>query len=147
MFCVWCIVVGLGTSVVGNFLFWHLEEMSESDGTTCEGTSPYIKTIQGLAVGVQTFGGEVPMYIVSGALLKRIGYANAMSLALAGFGLECTLYASLTNIWWVLPIGVLQGAVLGLFVCSMVSYANEISPIGAEATLQVTELVNDWRVT
>jgi predicted MFS family arabinose efflux permease len=91
VFFLWCVCIGFGTAMVWNFLFWHLEDL--------EGCSASMKTLQGLVMGIQCFGGEVPFFFLSGKLLKKIGHINAMNLVLAGFVLRFFLYSILTNPW------------------------------------------------
>lgn len=88
-------------------------------------------------MGIQCFGGELPFFFVSGAILQRIGHIHAMSLVLLGFGVRFLLYSVLTNPWWVLPIELMQGLTFGVFYSTMASYASLVAPPGTEATLQV----------
>lgn len=97
----------------------------------------WMKTLQGLAMGIQCFGGELPFFFISGRLLKKIGHIHAMSLVLIGFGVRFLLYSVLSNPWWVLPIELLNGVTFGLFYSTMTSYASIVAPTGTEATLQV----------
>lgn len=135
VFFVWCAAVGVLTSLIWNFMFWHLEELAEAV-TGCNG-SDNIKTLQGLAMAVQTFGGEIPLFFLSGRLLRGIGHENAMSLVLGALGLRLLCYSLLSNPWWVLPVELLQGFTFGVFITTMSSYASKVAPSGAEATLQV----------
>lgn len=144
LFFVWCISVGIGISLVVNFLFWYLEELSEESVMQCEGTPANIKTLQGLVMVVQTFGGEVPMFFLSGRVFKLIGYAHSMSLVLGGYALRFLLYSVLTNVWWVLPIELLQGVTFGIFMSAMNTYAHMMAPIGTEATLQVIKMADGY---
>uniref|UniRef100_A0A1L8DEU6 Putative transporter n=2 Tax=Nyssomyia neivai TaxID=330878 RepID=A0A1L8DEU6_9DIPT len=133
IFFLWCIAVGLCTALVWNFLFWHLEDLaSDHDGNSIE----WIKTLQGLAMGIQCFGGELPFFFLSGWILNKIGHIHAMSLVLLGFGVRFLLYSALTNPWWVLPIELLNGITFGIFYSTMASYASIVAPPGTEATLQ-----------
>jgi MFS family permease len=134
VFFLWCVVVGLGTAMIWNFLFWHLEDLAAAS-KTCDTT--WIKTLQGLAMGIQCFGGELPFFFLSGWLLKKITHVHAMSLVLLGFALRFYFYSILVNPWWVLPIELLNGVTFGIFYATMASYASIISPTGCEATLQV----------
>lgn len=105
----------------------------------------WIKTLQGLAMGIQCFGGELPFFFLSGWILKKIGHIHAMSLVLSGFGLRFLLYSALTNPWWVLPIELLNGVTFGIFYSTMASYASIVAPPGTEATLQVRNVtINYW---
>lgn len=132
VFFLWCIVVGLGTAMVWNFLFWHLEDLA-----ACE-FGARMKTLQGLVMGIQCFGGELPFFFISGKLLKKIGHVHAMSLVLLGFGVRFFFYSILTNPWYVLPIELLNGVTFGVFYATMASYASIVSPPGTEATMQVS---------
>lgn len=145
VFFIWCMLCGIANSLVGNFLFWHLEDISEA-AATCEGSSTsYMKTLQGLVMVVQTFGGEIPLMYVSGKLMKIFGYAHVMSLVVAGIGARFLLYSVLTNPWWTLPIELLQGLTEGLLFTTLVSYSGKVAPLGAEATMQVyTHKLNEW---
>lgn len=135
VFLGWCIVVGLCTALIWNFLFWHLEDLATAE-PGCD-YSTWIKTLQGFAMAIQCFGGELPFFFLSGWILKRIGHINAMSLVLAGFALRFFLYSALTNPWWVLPIELLNGVTFGVFYSTMASYASIVAPPGTEATIQV----------
>lgn len=135
IFFVWCIVIGLGTSLIWNFLFWHLEELADAN-SSCDNTT-WMKTLQGLAMVIQCFGGELPFFFISGWVLNKIGHIHSMSLVLFGFGIRFLLYSFLTNPWWVLPIEFMQGVTFGIFYSTMASYASLVAPLGTAATLQV----------
>jgi MFS family permease len=142
VFFLWCIVVGLGTAMVWNFLFWHLEDLGSQYGCDYGST---MKTLQGLVMGIQCFGGELPFFFISGKLLKKIGHVNAMSLVLLGFGVRFFCYSVLTNPWYVLPIELLNGVTFGVFYATMASYASIVSPPGTEATMQVNHITNKFK--
>ncbi|KAL7011869.1 hypothetical protein ACKWTF_014499 [Chironomus riparius] len=134
VFFIWCICVGIGTAMVWNFLFWHLENLAATQESCSYDSS--MKTLQGLVMGIQCFGGEVPFFFLSGKLLKKIGHINAMNLVLVGFVLRFFLYSILSNPWYVLPIELLNGVTFGIFYATMASYASSVAPQGTEATLQ-----------
>lgn len=138
VFLLVCVAVGIGTAMLWNFLFWHLEELADASAAAGHGTATrdWMKTLQGLTMGVQCFGGELPFFFYSGALLKRIGHTHAMSLVLVTMSVRFLLYAWLVNPWWVLPIELCQGITYGVFYASMTSYASEIAPKGAGSTMQ-----------
>ncbi|KAH8261380.1 hypothetical protein KR044_008072 [Drosophila immigrans] len=131
VFFLWCVAIGLGTALIWNFLFIYLEELAQPFD---EGK--YIKTLEGLVMGIQCFGGELPLFFLSGWILKRIGHVNAMSLVLFGFGVRFILYSMLQNPWYILPIELLNGVTFGLFYATMASYASIVAPPGTEATMQ-----------
>lgn len=140
IFLAWCVVVGLCTAVIWNFLFWHLEDLAAAQ-KGCDG-STWVKSLEGFAMAIQCFGGELPLFFLSGWILRKIGHVNAMSLVLAGFALRFFLYSILTNPWWVLPIELLNGVTFGVFYSTMASYASIVAPPGTEATIQVGRQLN-----
>lgn len=130
----WCILVGLGTAMIWNFLFWHLEDLASLQ-QGCDHTA-WIKTLEGIVMSIQCFGGELPFFFLSGWILKKIGHVHAMSLVLLGFGVRFLLYSLLVNPWWVIPIEFMNGVTFGLFYATMASYASIVAPPGTEATMQ-----------
>lgn len=140
VFFVWCIVVGLCTALVWNFLFWHLEDLADQ-AEGCD-QQARMKTLQGLAMGIQCFGGELPFFFISGWLLNKIGHVNAMTLVLLTFGIRLSLYSLLSNPWLVLPIELMQGITFGVFYSTMATYASIVAPPGTAATLQVNHRNN-----
>lgn len=99
-----------------------------------------MKTLQGLAMIIQCFGGELPFFFISGWFINKVGHVNAMTLVLLTFGIRLTLYSVLTNPWWVLPIEFLQGMTYGIFYTAMAMYASIVAPSGTAATLQVNQM-------
>ncbi|XP_012155601.1 major facilitator superfamily domain-containing protein 6-like protein A isoform X2 [Ceratitis capitata] len=132
IFFLWCISIGLCTALIWNFLFMHLDELGEK----LEGCQNSMKTLEGIASGIQCFGGELPFFFLSGWILRKIGHVNAMSLVLFAFGVRFILYSQLVNPWFVLPIEMLNGVTFGIFYSTMASYASIVAPPGTEATMQ-----------
>lgn len=102
-----------------------------------------MKTLQGLVGSIQSFGGELPFFFISGWFINKVGHVNSMTLVLFTFGIRLTLYSVLTNPWWVLPIEFSQGMTFGIFYAAMTTYANIVAPSGTAATLQVRKHDND----
>uniref|UniRef100_A0A0A1XKW3 Major facilitator superfamily domain-containing protein 6 n=1 Tax=Zeugodacus cucurbitae TaxID=28588 RepID=A0A0A1XKW3_ZEUCU len=132
VFFIWCISIGLCTALIWNFLFMYLDELGEK----LEGCQNSMKTLEGIAMGIQCFGGELPFFFLSGWILRKIGHINAMSLVLFAFGVRFILYSVLVDPWWVLPIEMLNGVTFGIFYSTMASYASIVAPRGTEATMQ-----------
>lgn len=95
----------------------------------------WIKTLQGFAMGVQCFGGEVPFFFWSGWIIKRLGHLNCMSLVLGAFSLRFFAYSILTNPIWVLIIELFNGITFGLAYAVLMSYASVIAMPGTESTM------------
>lgn len=128
----WFIVFGIALALNMHFLFWFLEELSDTN----DKCNPWIKTLQGLMILVQSFFGELPMYYASGWFLGKIGHVHAMSVSLFGQGLVMLLISYLQEPWWILAIIPFQGAVFGLHYATAATYANFVAP-NAQATIQV----------
>lgn len=90
-----------------------------------------------MVTGIQSFGGELPFFFISGWFINKFGHNNCMTLVLFTFGIRLFLYSVLSNPWWVLPIELMQGITFGIFYTAMATYANIVAPHGTSATLQV----------
>jgi MFS family permease len=96
---------------------------------------PWIKTLQGLSQGAQTFGGEIPMFFFSGWFIAKIGHNHCMSLILAAFAVRFFSYSIMTNPVWTLLIETLNGMSYALSRAVMVSYSRMISPPSTNHTV------------
>lgn len=133
VFTIWCICMGICTAMMWNFLFWHLEDLAFKHSYEVKS---WIKTIEGLVMGIQCLGGELPFFFLSSWILKRIGHVHAMSLVLLITGVRFIFYSVITNPWWTLPIEFSNGITFGLFYATMASYASIVAPPGTETTTQ-----------
>lgn len=101
-----------------------------------------MKTLQGIVTSIQSFGGELPFFFISGWFINKFGHANCMTMVLFTFGVRLILYSILSNPWWVLPIELMQGITFGIFYATMATYASIVAPSGTAATLQVRQCVS-----
>lgn len=124
-----------------NNFMWILAIDINPDDFSC-GHQELMKTLQGIALAVQSFGGELPFFFISGWLVNKMGHSNAMTMVLFAFGVRLCLYSSLSDPWWVLPIELMQGVTFALFYATMATYANIVAPHGTAATLQVCRISN-----
>jgi len=141
IFVIWCTAVGILTSVVWQWLLWFLQDLSTAqhwDKDSCmDSKGPdWVTLLLGLNMGIQCWVGEVPMFFLSGWVIKTLGHSNTMTLVLGAFGVRFILYSSITNPWHSLPIEILNGITFGIFYSTMTSYAHIISPPGFESTMQ-----------
>ncbi|CAI6363529.1 unnamed protein product [Macrosiphum euphorbiae] len=132
-FLFWVVAYGILLSFVWYFQFLYMEDISNIYHPE---TKPYIKTIQGLSLTIQCFGGEVPLFFLSNFIIKRVGHMNVLSLVFFAFTVRFFLYSIITNPVWVLPVEVLNGITYALAYSAVISYAAELAPVGAEGTLQ-----------
>jgi len=145
IFVAWCVVCGILTSLIWHFLPWYLSDLAakshtkNADDDTCIDTwqgPDWLTLLLGLNMGIQCFVGEVPMFFLSGWLIKTLGHSHTMTLVLGAFGARLLLYSVLTNPWYSLLVEVLNGVTFGIFYATMTSYAYILSPPGLESTMQ-----------
>ncbi|XP_063865882.1 major facilitator superfamily domain-containing protein 6-like [Scylla paramamosain] len=97
---------------------------------------PALKLLQGLVLGIESFGAEMPFFFLSGMTIKWLGYTGVLITSVLSTGLKCSLYYTVSNPWYFLPIELLNGLSYSLFHSVMGAYASHIAPAGAQATVQ-----------
>lgn len=112
--------------------FRYIEDVASMYECSTQG---WIKTLQGLIMGVQCFGGELPFFFWSGSIIKRLGHLNCMSLVLGVFAFRFFAYSILTGPIWVLFIEISNGVTFGLGYAVLMSYASVIALPGTESTM------------
>uniref|UniRef100_A0A2S2RAT1 Major facilitator superfamily domain-containing protein 6 n=1 Tax=Sipha flava TaxID=143950 RepID=A0A2S2RAT1_9HEMI len=132
-FLLWVVFIGFFMSFIWNYVFWYLEDLSNIYHPE---TLSWIKTLQGLALIVQCFGGEVPSFFLSSYVIKHVDHMNTFSITFLAFTVIFSSYSFITNPLWTLPIEVLNGVSYALSFSVAISYAANVSPVGAEGTLQ-----------
>ncbi|XP_021956189.1 major facilitator superfamily domain-containing protein 6 isoform X2 [Folsomia candida] len=135
VFIVACVIIGMCTGLLWNFLFWYVELLSEKQQlqASCE-SHHRIKLLQGLIGAIQCLG-ELPFFFISGWVIQKLGHVHCITLVLGAFGIRFIIYSFLVNPWTILPVELLQGLTYGVFYSTMVSYAHKISPVGTSATV------------
>lgn len=88
----------------------------------------WIKTLQGLAQGIQCFGGEIPFFFWSGWIINRFGHVKCMALVPAAMALRLFLYTTISNPAWIIAIELLNGVSYALGFAVKMSFAKIISP-------------------
>jgi len=92
------------------------------------GQRAWLKTLQGLAQGIQCFGGEIPFFFWSGWIIRKMGYGNCMALVLAAMAVRMYLYTVIWNPTWIIAIELLNGVSYALGYSVKMSYAKMVSP-------------------
>lgn len=132
IFLVFVTLVGVFDSFIIYYMFWYLEEVA-----THTGYSDSIKLIEGCVVAAECLGGEILFFLISGKVLKRIGYSNCLSFCFAMYALRLFLISIIVNPWWLVLVELfMQGASYALCYTCIVAYASAISPPGTTATVQ-----------
>ncbi|KAL1517425.1 hypothetical protein ABEB36_001190 [Hypothenemus hampei] len=130
VFLIWCVCVGICTGIMWNFFLWHVQDLLTSHGRDQS------KSLEGILMGIQCLGGELPFFFLSGKILKKIGHVHSMSVVLLTLGVRFILYSVIENPWYFIPIECSNGLTFGLFYACMASYASIVAPVGTEATMQ-----------
>ncbi|GFY47111.1 major facilitator superfamily domain-containing protein 6 [Trichonephila inaurata madagascariensis] len=116
--------IGVLSGLIWNYQFWFMEEIGAS------------QVLMGLSQIFEDIFAELPCFLISGWVIRKIGYANCNSLTLLCFGLRYLCFAYMWNPWMTLPVGLLHGPTFGIFFASMTMYGKTEAPPGTEASVQ-----------
>ncbi|XP_060834215.1 major facilitator superfamily domain-containing protein 6-like protein B isoform X1 [Rhopalosiphum padi] len=125
-FCIWTIFNSLLHTIVTHFLFWYMEDLVSANNDHSQ--RAWIKSLQGLAQGIQCFGGEIPFFFWSGWIIRKMGYGNCMALVLGAMALRLYLYTVIWNPIWIIAIELLNGVSYALGFSVKMSYAKMLAP-------------------
>jgi PPP family 3-phenylpropionic acid transporter len=89
----------------------------------------------GLAVGLQGLG-EIPLYLLAGWIIGRIGPHRTIAIAIAVFGLRSFLYSVITVPALAASVELLHGLSFSLFLVASVQYVDQLVPTTWRATGQ-----------
>lgn len=132
LFLFFATVAGILDSFIIYFLFWHLEELAEKTGFMSD-----IKLIEGWVVAAECLGGEILFFLISGWILKKIGYVHCLSLCFFNYAVRLALISIIPNPWYLVGVEFfMQGASYALCYTCIVAYAAAIAPTGSSATVQ-----------
>ncbi|XP_029345971.1 major facilitator superfamily domain-containing protein 6 isoform X2 [Acyrthosiphon pisum] len=65
VYLIWIVVMGICTTMPWNYLFWYMEDLTQKYHSDKQS---WTKTLQGLAIGIQCIGGELPLLFFSGSI-------------------------------------------------------------------------------
>ncbi|KAG4072719.1 hypothetical protein HA402_001831 [Bradysia odoriphaga] len=132
VFLVFATLAGILDSFIIYFMFWHLEEVAQETGFM-----ESIKLIEGCVVAAECLGGEILFFLISGKILKKIGYVHCLSFCFLMYSLRLGLISLLSNPWHLVVIEFfMQGCSYALCYTCIVAYASAIAPPGTTATVQ-----------
>ena len=151
IFLAFATIAGVFDSFIFYFMFWHLEEVAERANM-----NDHIKLIEGITVAVECVFGEVLFFLISGKIIKKLGYIHCMSFCFSCYALRLFLISTITNPWHLVAIeALMQGCTYALCYTCIVgkhrlnivlnlriiqfpssAYASVISPPGTSATVQ-----------
>lgn len=132
IFLCFATLAGILDSFIIYYMFWYLEEIAEETGYMDR-----IKLIEGCVVAAECLGGEILFFLISGKILKRIGYVHCLSLCFFMYFIRLALISLIPNPWYLVLIElVMQGSSYALCYTTIVGYASEVAPQGTSATVQ-----------
>lgn len=132
IFLAFATLAGIIDSFIIYYMFWHLEDVAAASGFT-----PSIKLIEGCVVAAECLGSEIPFFLISGKILKRIGYVHCLSFCFAMYAIRLGLISLITNPWYLVGIEFfMQGPTYALCYTCIVAYASAVSPPGTTGTVQ-----------
>jgi hypothetical protein len=124
--CVFAVVVflsGVGSGVIDAFLFVRLKQLGGSS------------IVMGVSRAI-TCAAEVPCFQLAGRMQKKYGTWPVMVSTQIAFVIRFSYYSALRQPWAVLPCEVLHGFTFAVMWNTACTYANEIAPKDAHATMQ-----------
>jgi PPP family 3-phenylpropionic acid transporter len=79
---------------------------------------------------------EIPVMVLSGALMNRIGVNGLLSFAFITYAIRWLLFSFIQSPIWALPVQLLQGLSFATFLVASVTYINNHTPKGLRTTGQ-----------
>lgn len=132
IFLFFATLAGILDSFIIYYMFWYLEEIAKETGYM-----DHIKLIEGCVVAAECLGGEILFFLISGKILKRIGYVHCLSVCFFMYFIRLGLISLIPNPWWLVLIELfMQGCSYALCYTCIVGYASEVAPPGTSATVQ-----------
>lgn len=132
VFLCFATLAGIIDSFIIYYMFWYLEEIAQQTGHMDR-----IKLIEGCVVAAECLGGEILFFLISGKILKRIGYVHCLSFCFFMYFIRLALISVIPNPWWLVLIELfMQGSSYALCYTCIVGYASEVAPPGTSATVQ-----------
>lgn len=110
IFLVFATIAGMFDAFIFYYMFWYLEEVAERTGM-----KDHIKLIEGMTVAAECVFGEVLFFLISGKIIKKLGYIHCMSFCFACYALRLFLISLIANPWYLIAIEILmQGCTYAL---------------------------------
>ncbi|XP_060873291.1 major facilitator superfamily domain-containing protein 6-like protein B [Metopolophium dirhodum] len=133
LFYTWVISITFLHTIITHFLFWYMEDLVSANNDHSQ--RAWLKTLQGLAQGIQCFGGEIPFYFCSGWIIRKVGHINCMVIVMGAMAIRLYLYTVIWNPAWIIAIELLNGVSYALGTSVKMSYAKIMSPEDSTNTI------------
>lgn len=132
IFLCFATIAGIFDSFIFYYMFWHLEEVAEKTNL-----KDHVKLIEGMTVAAECLFGEVLFFLISGKIIKKLGYIHCLSFCFFCYALRLLFISLMTSPWHLILIEVfMQGCTYALCYTCIVAYAAAIAPPGTSATVQ-----------
>lgn len=120
-FLLFATIAGIFDAFIIYYMFWYLEEVAEKTGM-----KDHIKLIEGMTVAAECVFGEVIFFIISGRIIKKLGYIHCMTFCFLCYALRLFLISLITNPWYLVGIEILmQGCTYALcYTCIVGEFFN-----------------------
>lgn len=118
------LMVGVVTGMMWTFVVIFVNELN----------APQL--VIGVNYAVECFVSEIPLFLVSGWIVNKLGHHYAMTLVLILSGLKALCYAFIYDAWYVVLVALLHGPNYAGFYATAATYASIVAPPGASMTLQ-----------
>lgn len=123
LFLTMIFLVGMGISIVNNFLFLYMDHLNTG------------RTVMGLALTLGTVS-EMVIFFYADRLLKHWGTRTLLIFSVSAIFIRLTGYSLVDSAGPVLVLQLLHGLTFGTTLIAGVAYANQIAPPGMQATSQ-----------
>jgi hypothetical protein len=122
IFLVFATIAGIFDSFIFYYMFWHLEEVAERTMM-----NDHIKLIEGCVIAVECAFGEVLFFLISGKIIKKLGYIHTMTFCFACYALRLFMISMISNPWYLVGVEVLmQGCTYALCYTTIVGEFGEL---------------------
>ncbi|KAI3415711.1 hypothetical protein GPALN_005300 [Globodera pallida] len=115
--------VGFGAGNIFAFLFWHLQDI---------GGSPLLFGI----ASITNHAAEIVTFFYAFRIINNYGYVKVLYMCLGANVFRFLIISWLSNPWLILPLQLLQGAVVSILWASATSYVSIVSPPHLKGTSQ-----------
>lgn len=110
IFLMFATIAGIFDSFIFYYMFWYIEEVAEKTGM-----KDHIKLIEGMTVAAECVFGEVLFFLISGKIIKKLGYIHCMTFCFLCYALRLFLISLITNPWYLVAVEILmQGCTYAL---------------------------------
>lgn len=125
LFVLATLCIGMGIGIMWTYVITFIQNDLQGD-----------QLVIGVYYAVECFVSEIPFFLVSGWVVKKLGHHYAMSLVLLMTGTKCVAYSFIYDAWYIVLVAVLHGFTYAAFYATAAPYVSILAPEGASVTMQ-----------